>query len=149
MNVLVVEPGMAPYEKEVNGLNEMQAVVGGNITALYPFEERVALVANDEALLLNMEFNRSVEGGYGGIFGPFFVCGLTEEDFCSLTPEQMDFYKKKYHHAEVLLAFRGNTPFTVKVDPVFKAPAGESEARTAESKTVEEKPKRTPKAPGR
>lgn len=28
MNVLVVEPGMAPYEKEVNGLKEMQATVG-------------------------------------------------------------------------------------------------------------------------
>ena len=38
MNVLVVEPGMAPYEKEINGLSEMQAVVGGNITVSYPFE---------------------------------------------------------------------------------------------------------------
>lgn len=35
MNVLVVEPGMAPYEKEVNGLEEMQATVGGLITASY------------------------------------------------------------------------------------------------------------------
>ena len=29
MRVLMVEPGMAPYEKEINGLEEMQAVVGG------------------------------------------------------------------------------------------------------------------------
>lgn len=49
MNVLVVEPGMVPYEKEINGLEEMQTVVGGLITALYPFEEKEALVANDEA----------------------------------------------------------------------------------------------------
>ncbi len=106
MNVLVVEPGTAPYEKEINGLDEMQAVVGGLITVSYPFEERVGIVSNDEALLLKMEFNRSIEGGYGGIFGPFFVCGLGEEDFRSLTPEQMDFYKKKYHHAEILLGFQ-------------------------------------------
>ena len=106
MNVLVVEPGTAPYEKEINGLDEMQAVVGGLITVSYPFEERVGIVSNDEALLLKMEFNRSIEGGYGGICGPFFVCGLGEEDFCSLTPEQMDFYKKKYHHAEILLGFQ-------------------------------------------
>ncbi len=75
MNVLVVEPGMAPYEKEINGLPEMQAVVGGLITAIYPFEDPVGIVCNDEGLLLNMKFNRSMPGGYGGVFGPFFVCG--------------------------------------------------------------------------
>ena len=76
MNVLVVEPGMAPYEKEVNGLKEMQATVGGLITVIYPYEEQVAIVSNDESILEGMPFNRSVEGGYGGIFGTFFVCGL-------------------------------------------------------------------------
>ena len=45
---------MAPYEKEINGLKDMQAIVGGMITASYPFEEEVAIVSNDEALLLNM-----------------------------------------------------------------------------------------------
>ena len=50
MRVLMVEPGMAPYEKEINGLEEMQAAVGGLITASYPFEEPVALVSNDEIL---------------------------------------------------------------------------------------------------
>ena len=44
MNVLVVEPGMVPYEKEINGLEEMQAVVGGTISAIYPYEEPVAVV---------------------------------------------------------------------------------------------------------
>ena len=39
MKVLVVEPGYAPYEKEINGLEEMQGVVGGLITAIYPYEE--------------------------------------------------------------------------------------------------------------
>ena len=46
MNVLVVEPGYLPYEKEINGLEEMQAVVGGLIEPIYPYEERVALVGN-------------------------------------------------------------------------------------------------------
>lgn len=35
MNVLVVEPGYLPYEKEINGLSEMQATVGGYIEAIY------------------------------------------------------------------------------------------------------------------
>ena len=135
MDVLVVEPGMAPYEKEINGLDEMQAAVGGPITALYPFEEMVAIVANDEALNMGLEFNRSVEGGYGGVFGTFFVCGLTEEDFCSLPPEQMELFKKKYHHAEILIGARGNEPVTLKVEP--RRPPGQ------------EPPKRPPKTPGR
>lgn len=117
MNVLMVEPGMAPYEKEINGLEEMQAAVGGLITVIYPYKEPVGIVANDEGILLKMEFNRSVEGGYGGIFGPFFVCGLAEDRFCSLTPEQMERYKEKFHHAEILLGMQGNDPITMKVKP--------------------------------
>ena len=97
MNVLVVEPGMAPYEKEVNGLKEMQATVGGLITVIYPYEEQVAIVSNDESILEGMPFNRSVEGGYGGIFGTFFVCGLGEEDFCSLPPEPVSYTHLRAH----------------------------------------------------
>ena len=115
MNVLVVEPGMAPYEKEINGLQEMQAVVGGLIQAIYPHKEKVAVVCNDEGLLLGLPFNRSVEGGYGGVFGTFFVCGLGAEDFCSLTPEQMERYKKVYQNAEILLGYQGNQPITLQV----------------------------------
>ena len=135
MNVLVVEPGMAPYEKEVNGLKEMQATVGGLITVIYPYEEQVAIVSNDESILEGMPFNRSFEGGYGGIYGTFFVCGLGEEDFCSLPPEQMERFKKKFHQAEILVGAKGNTPITLKVDP---RPA-----------TPPEQPKRPPKTPGR
>ena len=36
MKVLVVEPGYAPYEKDIEGLEAMQEVVGGLITASYP-----------------------------------------------------------------------------------------------------------------
>ena len=60
------------------------------------------------------------EGGYGGICGPFFVCGLSGDSFCSLTPEQMARYKAKYHHAEILLGARGNEPVTIKVEPQTK-----------------------------
>lgn len=115
MNVLVVEAGILPYEREINGLKEMQAVVGGPITAIYPWEDQAAVVRNEEALLLNLPFNRSVEGGYGGVFGPFFVCGLGEEDFCSLTLEQVKAYKAKFRQAELLVGFRGQESVTMKV----------------------------------
>ena len=121
MTVLMVEPGYAPYEKTIpNTLEAKQELVGGLITAIYPYEEMVAIVANDEGILLNMEFNRSVEGGYGGVFGSFFVCGLTEDDFCSLPPDQMERFKKKFHKAEIMLGVRGNDLITLKVEPKQK-----------------------------
>ena len=121
MTVLMVEPGYVPYEKTIpNTLEAKQELVGGLITAIYPYEEMVAIVANDEGILLNMDFNRSVEGGYGGVFGPFFVCGLTEDDFCSLPPDQVERFKKKFHKAEILVGFCGNEPVTLKVEPKQK-----------------------------
>ena len=124
MDVLVVEPGYAPYEKSINGLDEMQTTVGGLIQAIYPYEEQVAIVCNEEGLLHGLEFNRSVPGGYGGVVGTFFICGLGEEDFCSLTPEQMEKYRKEYHKAEILIGARGNEPITIKVEPKQKKSPG-------------------------
>ena len=95
----------------------MQNTVGGLIQAIYPFEDKVAVVCNEEGLLLGLPFNRSMEGGYGGVFGTFFVCGLGQEDFCSLTPEQMKTYKEIFHHAELLIGTRGYEPVTLKVAP--------------------------------
>ena len=43
MNVLVVEPGFLPYEKEIKGLPDMKKIVGGSIEAIYPFKENVAV----------------------------------------------------------------------------------------------------------
>lgn len=121
MTVLAVEPGYAPYEKTIpHDVYAMQEIVGGPITSVYPYNEPVAIVANDEGILLGMDFNRSVEGGYGGLFGTFFVCGLTVDDFCSLPPDQMERFKKKFHKAEILVAFYGNEPVTLKVEPKQK-----------------------------
>ena len=125
MNVVVVEPGYLPYEKEINGLSEMQAIVGGYITATYPYEnEAVSIIANDEGILLNLPFNRSIPGGYSGIFGTFFICGIEEDRFCSLTPEQIERFKQEYKSAEILLGASGNVPVTLKVQAKPKPSAG-------------------------
>ena len=125
MNVLVVEPGFLPYEKEINGLRDMQKLVGGHIQAIYPFKEAVALVCNESAVLDGLEFNRSIpERGYGGIRGTFFVCGLGEEDFISLTPEQVKTYADRFKKAEVFIAMNGEKPFTIRVDATPKYPYG-------------------------
>lgn len=119
MNVLVVEPGYLPYEKEIKDgadhLEQMQAIVGGLIEPIYPYHEEVAIVCNEEGLINGLPFNRSVSGGYGGVFGTFFICGLGEEDFCSLPPELMERFKKEFRNSEILLGFDGNEAVTLKV----------------------------------
>ena len=97
----MVEPDYAPYEKEISGLHEMQEVVGGSIQAIYPYKEQVAIVCNEEGILNDLPFNRSIEGGYGGVFGTFFVCGLTSNDFTDLTPQQMKRYEELYHDPQL------------------------------------------------
>ena len=59
--------------------------------------------------------NRSVPGGYGGVFGTFFICGLGEENFCSLPPELVDRFKKEYKKAEVLIGMKDGGYFTLSV----------------------------------
>ena len=119
MNVLVVEPGYLPYEKEIQDgadhLEQMQAIVGGLIEPIYPYHEEVAIVCNEEGLINGLPFNRSVPGGYGGVFGTFFICGLGEEDFCSLPPKLMERFKREFKSSEILLGFEGNEAVTLKV----------------------------------
>ena len=122
MNVLVVEPGYLPYEKEIpdtlnsdEHLRALQEIVGGLIEPIYPYHEEVAIVCNEEGLINGLPFNRSVPGGYGGVFGTFFICGLGEEDFCSLPPELMERFKKEFRNSEILLGFDGNEAVTLKV----------------------------------
>lgn len=53
MHVLLIKPGEYPEEKNIDGsLKSMQALVGGLIQAIYPFDDDVALVCNVESLLM-------------------------------------------------------------------------------------------------
>ena len=48
MKVLIVEPGKSPYAAEIeSGLKSLQAAVGGDIQAVYPYEDPVALICNE------------------------------------------------------------------------------------------------------
>ena len=60
MRILVVEPTKDPYVKEIDGsLASMQAIVGGFIQAVEPFEDpNVLLLCNEEAKLLGLPENR-------------------------------------------------------------------------------------------
>ena len=69
MNVLMVEPGKAPYETQIgDDLQSMQALVGGYIQAVYPYEEPVALIANESGKLDGLPLNRALRDADGDVY---------------------------------------------------------------------------------
>ena len=68
MKILIIEPGKHPREAEIDGsLESMQKTVGGYLQAIYPFEDEVALVCDDESKL-NFSFlhkNKPIRGNVG------------------------------------------------------------------------------------
>ena len=113
MTVLAVMPGKKPVKMELEGtLKSMQAFVGGSIQAVYPFDDPVAIVCNEEGKLLGMEYNRALydESGviYDIICGPFFVCSLGAEDFTSLAERLTDKYYKYFERPELFVRVGGN-----------------------------------------
>ena len=114
MRVLVVEPERRPELREIDGsLESMQEIVGGLIQSVYPFDEPVALVCNDEGKLMNLPANRGLrdEAGqiYDIVFGTFFLCGAPNDSdsFTSLTPEQIEQYRKRFYTPEMFWGMNG------------------------------------------
>ena len=112
MKVLMVEPNKAAYEAEIGrSLKDMQETVGGSIEAVYPYDEAVAIVCNEEGKLNGLPLNRALRDDEGNIYdilaGTFFVCGLGEENFASLSPELMSQFKDKFHDPEIFKRING------------------------------------------
>ena len=112
MKVLMVEPGKSPYETEIDGgLESLQAAVGGDIQATYPYEDPVALICNDEGKLLGMPLNRALydDGGrmYDIVAGNFLIVGLGEEDFTDLSSELMEKFSEQFKYPEKFFRLAG------------------------------------------
>lgn len=106
MKVLVVEPRQAPRLCEIpTGENGLSEVVGGPITATYPFEDMVALIYNDEARNMGMELNRALYDGRGKIYdvvpGTFVIAGLGESCFTSLPEDLAEKFTRRFQTIEV------------------------------------------------
>ena len=113
MTVLAVKPGEQPIKMELDGsLESMQAFIGGTIQAIYPFDDPVAIVCNEDGKLMGLEYNRALYDESGAIYdiicGPFFICGLGEDDFASLPEKLLEAYFKRFEHPELLVRVGGN-----------------------------------------
>lgn len=95
MQVLIVEPGQEPRIANIAGtLKSMQETVGGYIQTVFPWrEDRVVLVCDEEGLLKDAAYNRTVAPGMH-IFGTFFLCGYDDEDLTELTEKLAEKYRR-------------------------------------------------------
>lgn len=105
LRVVLVEPGKVARVAEIDGsLEGMQKTVGGYIQAVYPFEETVCLVCNEEGKLQGLPLNRALRDEDNSVYdivaGTFFVCDCSTENFKSLNEEQLKRYTEKYKRPE-------------------------------------------------
>lgn len=112
MRVLVIEALRKPEVREIHGtLESMQQLVGGGIQTIYPFDDPVAIVANDEGKVLGMLPNRGLWDDAGELYdvicGTFFICGLTDDGLGSLTDEQIKKHLEMYENPELFVRVNG------------------------------------------
>jgi hypothetical protein len=121
MTVLVVEPKKEPYVKTIpSGLESLQHEVGGDIEAVYPFEDPVALIVNEEGKLDGLPLNRGLYDNEGRLYditsGTMLVVGLGEDNFASLSPELIEKYKAVYQQPEMFIRINKE----MRVFPIIK-----------------------------
>ena len=115
MQVVIVEPEKKPEVREIgNSLEAMQQVVGGFIEALYPFDEPVALICNEEGKLMDLPPNRALRDDTGEVYdiisGTFFLCAaLPDSDrFEGLNDQQVRTYLERFAMPEMILNVGGD-----------------------------------------
>lgn len=76
-------------------------------------------VCHEEGKLIGLPLNRSLED-YDIIAGTFIIVGLSEDDFCSLTPEQTEKYRQKYETPEAFIRI-GRSIISMPIIPASDA----------------------------
>lgn len=97
MKVLMIQRHREPELKEIgDDLRDMQEVVEGYIEALYPFDDPVAIVCNEEGKIIGLPVNRFLfyrDTEYvDALCGNAFICGQNEDDFTDIPADLVDKY---------------------------------------------------------
>ena len=98
IDILVVEPGVAPHPAQVEDtLEAFQQIVGGPIEAGCYLPQRVMLICNSEGKHMKLMPNRENPTDSGDfIAGTFLLCGFEGERFASLTPAQQTRFQEYF-----------------------------------------------------
>lgn len=111
IKVVICENDKLARIEEIDAdLKTYQDIVDGYIDAFYPFNDSVAVICNDEGKINGMKPNRAIYRNgkmVDVVFGTFFITGLTEDNFGSLTDEQATKYQSLFKYPEVIFKFNG------------------------------------------
>lgn len=112
MKVLMVEPGRVPYAADIDDeLKALQAAVGGDIQPIYPYDDPIALICNEEGKYMGLPLNRALYDKNGQIYdiiaGNFFLCGLDKHTFADLPADLMEKYRQQFEHPEQFVRIAG------------------------------------------
>lgn len=148
ITVLVVEPGKKPYEKQIEpSLSSLQKEVGGYIQAVYPYEEPVAIICDEEGKLKGSKLNRALCDEKGQIYdilaGTFLVIGLSEDDFASLEDTHIKQFSEVFKTPEMFARINGKLvalPVEEEREPKssFAAQLHEAEGKANAGKSTKE-----------
>lgn len=132
IDVLLVEPGQYPRMTSIGSdLHSLQKAVGGDIEAIYPYDDPIAIVCAEEGKINGEPLNRAIRDEDNDIVdiiaGTFFVCCLGEEDFASLPKELQDKYEEKFHQPESFLKL-GSRIMAIPMEPAKPSPAKDKSA---------------------
>ena len=132
LDVLLVEPGQYPRMTSIGSdLHSLQKAVGGDIEAIYPYDDPIAIVCAEEGKINGEPLNRAIRDEDNDIVdiiaGTFFVCGLGEEDFASLSKELQEKYEDKFHQPESFLKL-GSRIMAIPMEPAKQSPAKDKSA---------------------
>ena len=132
IDVLLVEPGQYPRMTSIGSdLHSLQKAVGGDIEAIYPYDDPIAIVCAEEGKINGDPLNRAIRDEDNDIVdiiaGTFFVCGLGEEDFASMPKELQDKYEEKFHQPESFLKL-GSRIMAIPMEPAKPSPTRDKTA---------------------
>lgn len=111
---LMIKPGEHPQKVVLEpGLKHLQEAVGGYIEVVYPYKDKVGIICNEEGKLDGLPLNRALRDPKTGeitdiIAGNMLIVGLTEDDFGSLTGEQLIKYEALFHQPECFVKMGRN-----------------------------------------
>ena len=108
IRVLLVKPLERPRLVTVrHELGDLQELVGGCIAATYPWAEAVGLVCNDNAIAEGLPLNRALSDEEGHVYdvihGAFFLCGLSGDDFCSISDSLAEKFTELFRYPEMFM----------------------------------------------
>lgn len=107
ISVILVEPGRYPKLIEIEDtLEAMQSLVEGDIEEYMPFDDKVAIICNEEGKMRGLPLNRAVyvdnKEMVDIIAGKFFICyaPIESEKFLSIPKELARKYEEKFKYPE-------------------------------------------------